>query len=292
LIGCFKGSLFKTTRWIEQWVCDGTIGALSNARVTVVDPRSRRLAISVKGGESQTIGPYDRIYIAAGCLGSTMLLMDSLGIDQAVMKDTSVVNTPIVFLGAQAEPVKSKGGFGLAHGLALVPDPKANRIVAQVQVYPTLPHFWRSVLPPLLWKAAGYLVAPLQSRMLWARSFLAGEAACRYILARGSNGAIEATLDQPSDRAELTGYVHAHLADALHGSGFRLLDFLASSSRTSSHYGASAPFLVGGDVVDREWQLSDGIYLADSTAWPEMPAMSPTMTIMANAMRIAERSVA
>ena len=51
-----------------------------------------------------------------------------------------------------------------------------------------------------------------------------------------------------------------------------------------------SPFRAGDGIVGADFALAEGVYLADSAAWPGVPAMSPTFTIMANAMRIAERA--
>ncbi|MGY6532578.1 hypothetical protein [Glycocaulis sp.] len=291
LVGCFKGAPFTTASLFTRWHAEGRVARLSDGEVTGIDLKARTL--TVRDGEAEeTHGPYDRIFIAAGCLGSTRLLMDALGLDEAVMEDSRVVNTPVLDTALRGVTPDRKGGFGLTHGLVLIPEADGSGIAAQTQLYPTLPHFWRSASPAALWGLAGLTGRPLAARLVWARSYLAARGANRYHLRRGADGALAAHMEASDEGKALAAYANQALARALEGSAFQVLGFAASGGGSSSHYGAAKPFRAGDGIVGADFALAEGVYLADSAAWPDVPAMSPTFTIMANAMRIAERAAA
>ena len=113
---------------------------LSDGEVTGIDLKARTL--TVRDGEAEeTHGPYDRIFIAAGCLGSTRLLMDALGLDEAVMEDSRVVNTPVLDTALRGVTPDRKGGFGLTHGLVLIPEADGSGIAARPSFTPHLAAF-------------------------------------------------------------------------------------------------------------------------------------------------------
>lgn len=62
LAGCFRDAIFSTRRTVAAMIADGRI-ELVRGKVRSFDPRTR--TVSLDGGGS--FGPFDRIYLAAGC---------------------------------------------------------------------------------------------------------------------------------------------------------------------------------------------------------------------------------
>jgi hypothetical protein len=216
--------------------------------------------------------------------------MDSLGLDEVEFGDSAVINLPIVYMGANAKGTCSRESFGLTQAIALISDEGGSGTAAQAQIYPTLPHFWRSVAPTPLWGLAGLAGVPLKARLLWARTYLADKTAVRYNVRRGVGPSKHYDMHAPAI-ASAKSYAVKQLSQSLEKTGFTALGALAGGGGSSSHYASAKPFVVNQGIVDSSFQITEGVYLTDSAAWPSVPAMSPTLTIMANAMRIAEHSV-
>ena len=61
--------------------------------------------------------------------------------------------------------------------------------------------------------------------------------------------------------------------------------------KSSAHYGATIPY--GGNTVKvpPNGEVMRNLYLCDSACFPDLPAVSPTFTIMANAHRTAVEAI-
>ena len=95
---------------------------------------------------------------------------------------------------------------------------------------------------------------------------------------------------RPGPRAEISavskGFM-ASLRQATNHAGFHIPAISPLGHGTSSHYGGTLPY--GGPLVDVQssGRIAPGVYLADASTFPSLPAISPTFTIMANACRTA-----
>lgn len=285
LIGCFKGAPFSTASMFRRWQAQGVLNRLSSRRIHAIDPKARRLVFANPDGTTELSEPYDKIMLGAGCMGSTSILMNTLDLNEAAFEDSRVVNVPIVFTALRPPALDRDGAFGLTHGLVIFRDERG-RVESQAQLYPTLPHFWRSVVPSFLWGIAGFFGLPLRRRLLWARVYLPSDAANVYRLRR-DDGTLEASIETRPAGEAAAAQVLRRLRDTLRGTPYRVIGPLAKDGGSSSHYAAAAPFCAGGPHVDREFRLTEDVIVIDSTAWPSAPAMSPTLSIMANAMRLA-----
>jgi hypothetical protein len=81
------------------------------------------------------------------------------------------------------------------------------------------------------------------------------------------------------------GGLWAAIRVALSRNGFVVPPLRPIRQGTSSHYAASLP--LGNGIVGSDGRLADGIYVCDSAGFQDGPALSPTLTIIANAARIA-----
>ncbi|MGB6228723.1 MAG: FAD/NAD(P)-binding protein [Litorimonas sp.] len=285
LIGCFKGAPFSTSSLFRKWSNEGSLASISSARVHSIDLESRVLTFEGPDGPTSTSESFDQIFLGAGCFGSTSIMMNTFAVKEATFEDSRVLNIPVMSSRLRTSGATRKGGFGLTHGLAVFKG-ATGKVVAQAQFYPTLPHFWRSALPSTLWSIAELFGQPLRKRVLWARAYLPSDSANTYTIRR-EDGEVEVTQSRkPAGDAKVERFLSSFKSH-LKRSDFRMLSFLVRDGGSSSHYAAASPFRIGEGKVDEEFKIAPGVFAADSMAWPSAPAMSPTLTIMANAMRLA-----
>ena len=131
---------------------------------------------------------------------------------------------------------------------------------------------------------------PLKHRLMWLRMYLPPDQANHYRLSLDGQGNLQASLEAPEGAMEVAGRVVSALEEALKGKGFWLARPLIAAGGSSSHYAASlADRARFGIDADCRW--GGRVVICDSSTWPETPVQSPTFTIMANAMRLAELSL-
>ena len=83
----------------------------------------------------------------------------------------------------------------------------------------------------------------------------------------------------------------ASLRRAANHGGFYIPPVAPIGHGTSSHYAGTLPYGDGPLPVSSTGRIAPGVYLADASAFPTLPAISPTYTIMANACRTACESL-
>jgi hypothetical protein len=237
----------------------------------------------------EAIGPFDLVYVCAGCLGTTELVMRSLGLhDGPKIIDNSVYTFPLVYTG-RAQWSENRGHLGLANLLVNAIPLNSMAHSAQIQIYPVFDHLWRYYTPHQLWPMMRSLARSVRRRALIARVFLHGEYSQSYAIQ--VEGCKPATISLAHAGMPLSRIPNLwrELRHTFWDAGF-LSPITPLQQCTSSHYAASLP--IGCGPVARDASIKPGVYLCDSSVFPTAPAASPTFTIMANARRIAHLSLA
>ncbi|MCW5806590.1 MAG: hypothetical protein KIT31_29775 [Deltaproteobacteria bacterium] len=243
-------------------------------------------------GTDHRAGPFDRIYVAAGCIGSSEIVMRSLGIARGPrMLDNAVVSFPIFYAGGAraGEP----GYFSLCN-LSMMGIPADPALAtAQVSVYPAFDHLFRYYTPEPLWSAMRGLWRLGRWRVLLGRVFFAGAANRALELSLVDDElVIEHGPDPDTTPAvrSMTPSFMAALRRAVNRDGFFIPPITPGGHATSSHYAATFPY--GGAVATaRDGAVARGVHLADASTFVTAPAISPTFTIMANACRTVHESL-
>lgn len=282
LAGCYRGSVYSARMTIAERLRDPRV-RLVRARVLAVEPSRVGVWLDDCGGQELFDG-FDRVFLAAGCLGTTEILMRSAGLARAnPLRTNSVHVFPIVNLG------RGDGGerahVALANLiLACVPEGHAAPM-AQAQIYPNPDYLWRTQMSERLWRLARPAVAALRSRLFWGRLFVHSNQSQSYAVSLHRD-CLRALPESSPDRAE-PARVLASLSRAVSGGGLSVLTRPTVLQASSVHYGAT--FGYGNDLlpVSRTGEAMPRVHVCDSTVFPDMPAVSPTFTIMANARRTA-----
>lgn len=293
MLGCPREAIWSAGQEMDHYQAAGIVSSYVVARVSRV--QDHRIYYQVPGRLSvvdHIAGPFDRIYLAAGCIGSTEIVMRSLGLDRGPqMLDSALLSFPILYAGRAGG--LTGGGipyFSLCNlSLMAVPsDPAA--AAAQVSIYPAFDHLWRYYLPESLWSAMRGVGRMLRWRLLLGRVYLTGAANSTYDFQLRDDHLFIRRGQKP---AAAPGYraFRDSLRRAANHSGFYIPPLPPIIHGTSSHYAGTLPY--GGGLVDmpRYGRIAPGVYLADASTFPRLPAISPTFTIMANACRTAHESL-
>ncbi len=287
MLGCPNNSIWSAAQELDQFVADGFIDV---APYRVHSWEGSRLRLH-EGSELRMSEPFDRIFVAAGCIGSTEIAMRSLGIPSGpVMQDNAVFSFPIFYMGKGASS-DTDDYFSLCNlALGGIPADR-NEGYAQFSVYPFFDHLWRYYAPRSLWRLGQEFGKQARWRVLLGRVFLAGSANRKFSFAIEDDEFIvrPGTLGE-SDH--LIDGVMAALRASLKGSAFFVPPLRPPSHATSSHYACSFPYGKGPHAeVATSGRIAPGVYLADASTFPSLPSISPTFSIMANAARTAHASL-
>lgn len=287
LAGCFRDSIYATPQTLDDLRRDPRMRAWIRGRVRRITPDAKELEF--EDGERLEKQRFDVILLGAGCLGTTEIVLRSLNLTQPVeVCDNAVIVFPIVAPAAWS-PRQLAPHLGLANVLGVVVPPTSSAPTAQLQIYPTSAYMLRYNFDRL-WPWLQPLHPRLLRRLFWVRMFLHSDDSQTYRMSVTARGV---TLTH-GRVAPLGAHVEAQLAQtrrALTAAGFWVPPVPRVVQSTNSHYGATLPF--GGPMVavGNDAQVLPGVYLCDSSCFPEMPAVHPTMTIMAHAYRTARWAV-
>ena len=285
MTGCGTGSIYSARTDIQRQIANARVHKVAEA-VQSLDLRRRSLRLDSESDWHS----FDRIFLAAGCIGSTELIIRSLGIKEGpVMVDNVTYTFPIFYLGKAIMDAEPKRYFGLTNTAVICAPHSAEEHSCFIQIYPLFDHLWRYFVPVGFWPVLAPLAARLRGRMLIARLYLHSSHGASYGFSMVNDSHVEIScIREPRPLADASG-LWAAIRSAVCRNGFFIPPMPPIRHAANSHYAASFP--LGGALVDRDGRLGDGIYLCDAANFFDGPALSPTLTIMANAARIAYRSL-
>jgi len=263
MAGCLTHSIFHAWDILGKWV--------SNGRVRYVRGAVRRL---------QDLGSWDRIFLAAGTLGSNEILMRTHDLAVGpVFQDNAIFQFPVLYTGGNPGIADRRKYFGMASLLLRCETGDPGQPDAQAQVYPNSDYLWRNVVPEALWSTIGPAMGRVRDRVIWIRAYIHGKDSYHYRPILNDQGVLSVQeLQQPS--REAFAPVYQSLCAALNRNGFHVLPIKPLLAKTSSH-------LAGGPGVGMDGKVDRNVYLCDGAAFPESPATSLTFSVMANARRTA-----
>jgi choline dehydrogenase-like flavoprotein len=286
MIGCRYGAIYNARRDIDAFTANGLIEkTVSGRAVEITAARTVRVTIA---GREEWMGPFDRIYLAAGCPSSTELIMRSLGLrDGPEMSDNAVLTFPIFYTGEDDPARDQQHYFGLTNLLLLCQS--ADAPDALVQIYPAFDHLWRYYTPRALSRSLSGAGALMRRRILIARLYLPGGLSQTYRARLGEDGACHWALHRVPAPFAQWRKLWETIRAALNRDGFWTPPTRPLAQRTSSHYAATFP--LGGEVVNLNGEFRPGVFACDSTVFHDAPAVSPSLTSFALACRAARESL-
>jgi hypothetical protein len=283
MTGCPSNSVFSASQYINNQLSSGFVEKYIEGRVSRVDRRT----ITVK---SQTgikkYGKFDLVFLAAGCIGTTEIVMRSLGLSKGpVMRDSQVISFPI--LGLDGDSGANAGHFPLSNLTIGCLDKQDRSQFIQGSVYPFQDHFWKYFLPARCWPIVGAVANQMRWRILFARFVLPTDFDRLYAFEMAGERLTMVPL-QVKDTSEVISKLWSDMKLLMNWKNGRVLPLRPICQGTSSHYSSTLPY--GGKVLDVgiQGKIEEGTYVMDSSVFVDSPSISPTFTIMANAARMAD----
>ncbi len=286
MLGCPRSAVWSAASTVgavvERLGCDVVEG-----EVRAFDD-GRRLLVRGTRGSDEWHGPFDRVFLAAGAIGTTAIVLRSrVRLEVAPLVDTALASFPV--LSVRPMRSASRGNVALSNLTILaVPRDDSERVL-QVSVYPMFDHLLRYYLPPKLWGVARRLVRMIGAHVLIGRVYLGAGGDRTYRLEIVDDELVIVPEAHPDPRPVLRAFIRS-LRGGLAGTGFRVPP-LTTVQATSSHYGCTLPYGDPERGVATDGTIVPGVHVADAAAFPSMPALSPTFTIMANAHRTVTDSL-
>jgi ferredoxin len=311
MVGCPYGLIYSAADTFDPLRRSGRIrhrsgflvlrAAETTAGVQVVAKELRTGAIQVFEG--------DRLFLACGAVGTTRLLASSLGVSEVdvPMYESQQFVLPMLSLRSTPDPTTEPNFTLNQFNMVVAPSGGSSVDVAQLHFYTFNPAFVEALPPALRMEGAEAARVQLLRRLTVALGYLPSWRSPRLV-ARVRAGSGERGPDlhisrgpAPSGRNQMLRAVAGRLVHSA-----RLLDLypvlpmlrLAAGGK-SYHWGGSFPHSSArsrsatpftSDCLGRvgSWQR---IHAVDASVFPNVPAMTFTLTIMANAHRIATESV-
>jgi choline dehydrogenase-like flavoprotein len=286
MTGCGSGSIYSARADITRHLAEGRLQKIVVGSVRSVDLQRRAIRLDDELDDYS----FDRIFLAAGCIGSTEVMMRSFGLREGlVMFDNVAYTFPILYLGSKITDTESKRYFGLSNTAIICAPEIAGTPSSFIQVYPLFDHLWRYFLPISFWPAFAPIAERLRARMLIARLYLHSSQGTTYAFHTPDHSNVEITRIREAPPLDRGSGLWPALRAAVSQNSFVIPPLRPIRSVTSSHYAGSLP--LGGALVSRDGRFAEGIYLCDAANFVDGPALSPTLTIMANAARVAHQAL-
>jgi choline dehydrogenase-like flavoprotein len=305
MTGCPYGLIYSSAHTFDRLRAEKRItyrpGQLA-VRLDEVEGQPHVLARDTATGRIERLSA-DRIFVACGGIGTTRLVLGSLGIlDEAVYLQESVQFVlPAVSVRPVSDPRLARN-FTL-NQFNLVYDATGEGVdLCQVHFYDYNPAFLGSLPGALRQPQADTILAALLRRVSAGLGYLPGWASPRVrVVARRGGSAELPTVEVERDGEDrwppmLHDLVRAMLKVAPALDLWPVSPMISVSPAAKSyHFGASFPHgsTRSARMTDRTGRLAawDRIHLVDASVFPEVPATTFTLTIMANAHRIASEAV-
>lgn len=288
MTGCSENAVYSALRDIERSEHNGRIACSVRGTVREIISNPLRIRIEAAGGED-ILGPFDRVFLCAGCIGSTEIVMRSLGMrDGPLVSDNAVYTFPIMYIGKPLAHPDGDKHFALTNLLAYCIPVHADGRNAMIQVYPNIDYLWRYYIPPGLWPVVQPFGRFLRRRLLWGRVFLHGDYSQQYAMRLSAEGDLKLSLARPAMALKDVPGLWSSIRAGLSRGGFFVPPIPTVRHATSSHYAASLP--LGSGPVSAGGEFLAGAYLCDSAGFANAPSPSLSFTIMANACRIARQA--
>ncbi|MCP3980587.1 MAG: GMC family oxidoreductase [bacterium] len=247
----------------------------------------------------------ERVYIAAGVLGTTRILLESLNaFDRTLpMLDSQYWLLPLLRRAADGDP-SHEALHTLAQLFLEIDDPAVSGRTVHLQLYTYNDLYRRAVRSTFgpLGGLAQRLGAGLLRRLVLVQGYLHSEESPRIdvTLRRGNAGASSTLelrqVDNPTTRPTLRRVVKRlhELRRAIGASPVRPLLRVAPAGR-GFHSGGTFPMRetpgpFQSDLLGRPHGLSR-VHAVDATVFPSVPATTITLSVMANAHRIGSTPV-
>jgi len=284
MAGCFKDSVYSARMTIEQYLKDNRVKYIQ-AKVTRVNQKDDLVELETEDGTKDI---FSKIFLCAGCLHSTEIVLRSLDIrKKLIMADNAVYVFPILYFGKKLS--QDDLYLSLCNLIFGCIPKDENEHFAQVQIYPNFDYLWRYNFPSKLWSIFRGLSSFSRPRLSFARLYLHSDYSQAYSIELKDNQLIMVR-DREAQSGKRVKEIISSIKKAVNHQGFYIPSIPPIKQKGNTHYTSTLPFN-GKIKVSSLGEIMSNVYLSDSTVFPNSPAINPGFTIMANACRIADKVI-
>lgn len=309
MTGCPRSLIFSASHSFDRFRRNGRIDYRNGLLAVRVDQEADTAVVHARELSSGRIQRFtaDRVFVGCGAVGTTRLILGSLGSDQPVhLSESAQFVLPMISAKPTPDP-RPRREFTLNQFNMVIARDDAGFDVSQIHFYPFNPAYYDALPGLLKHRAAAFATDRLLSRLTVGLGYLPSWASPK----------VRVTAQAPASPDELPritlaseGFSEARVRGS--NSPPMLVDvmkrirkvapyldlwpvtpqMLWSGGAKSYHFGGSFPHAsgpAGRATTDRLGRLAgwDRIHLIDGSVFPNVPATTFTLTVMANSHRIA-----
>lgn len=298
LYGCPYGVIFNSSNALDQLLAAGGITYRSGVYATGISESEGSVRVH------STCGDFEggRLYVACGVLPTAMLMLRTLGLrDQALpLLDSQHFYLPMLHGWAVPDP-SAEPRHTLAQVFWELINPEVDPHTVHVQLYmhnDTYAPDMRRRFGPL----AGLMepaIRALSNRLIVAQTFLHSDSSPHMELRLAGPAGNERLVSARKENGRTAGAIaraRALVARVARMGGMLPLTPIARMGKLGSsfHCGgsfpmSSSPDRLQSDVLGRPAGMKR-VHLVDASVFPTIPATTITLSVMANAHRIASQS--
>ena len=307
MTGCPYGLVYSAAQTVDRWRARGALtyrGGLLAHRVSQDGERAHVLAREVATGRDVDLSA-DRVFLACGGIGTTRLVLGSMAAPprEVLMAESVQFAVPFVSRAPVGDPRRAeRPGFTLNQFNVLVDLGDEGYDTSQVHCYPYNPAILDALPAVLRHRLAGPLTSHLLRRLTVGLGYLPSWMSPRVRVSAAPRTADALPALRVSSGPGDAGRALASVVQRLVRSAPELdlwpvLPAAALSGAAKSyHFGAAFPHAASASATttDRLGRLPewDRVHLVDGSVLPSVPSTTFTLTVMANAHRIADEVLA
>jgi choline dehydrogenase-like flavoprotein len=299
LHGCPYHSIYNASHTLELLLRERNVAYRGGVYVDRVAEEDGQVTVDFhhrgRPGESDRMTA-ERVFVACGAISSTRLMIDSIGPRRPVcrLQDSQYFMVPML-TGSAAPVSTATQGNTLAQIFIEIDDPQLSRHQIHLQLYGyndlMLATLTRRLPSPLL-EPLERALRPLLGRLVAVQGYMHSAESPGLTLHREDGRMRIVGDDAAASAGRLRGLIR-HLAASRHLLGMTPIPWLAQFGRPgkSNHVGGSLPMrdrpdALATDTLGRPPGWSR-VHVVDASVLPSIPATTVTISVMANAHRIA-----
>lgn len=300
LYGCPYSLIYSSAQTLKRLLADGLVDYRPGQVVERLEAAGDGVVVHTREGGNAGRLEARRVFVGAGVLPSAWLALNSLGVfdEPVTMLDSQYFIFPFFRFfrtpGVNREPLSS-----LVQAYLEIDDPRVSRHLVHIEVFSYSDFLKRALMAtPLrlaLWNK--WMQAQMFDRLLVLQCFLHSDDSSRLTLRlrRGAQGGPRLEVEGAARRGAYWSSIKAGLKLAANGlrlGGLPVVPAMQfAEPGRSYHSGGTFPMCrspgrLETDVLGQFPGLP-GVHFVDASVFPSIPATTITLTVMANAHRIA-----
>lgn len=300
--GCPNNLIYSANDTLEQLLQHPKFSYVKNMVVKKIEEQEDIMLVfahALSDSSKKITFRGDRVFLAAGAIFSTGILLNSLGLfDHPILLKHSQHFMLPCLMNKSVSNVEMEKLHTLTQLSLRIKNTNIALHPIHLQIYTYMDHYTmqlRSVLKKIF-PIAKPLLKPIINRLLIIQGYFHSDDSlnCEIRLSRDTKTLSLKKSDNIIDSRKKIAALNRYLMKYRKQLGLTPIGFMTKFSKLlrSNHYGGSFPMQAGErtltttDLLGRPYGMQK-LHVVDATVFPTIPAQAITITIMANAYRIA-----